>query len=86
MKKITEESKWCFSHGFTVPEKTKNKPLPLAVLTIAVAPLRETVDLYSPLPDHEDWDEHPEMGNIEEEMCYFIFIPTRAWEERMTLH
>jgi hypothetical protein len=35
MEKITEKSKQCFSHGFTVPEETKSKPPLLAVLAIA---------------------------------------------------
>jgi hypothetical protein len=53
MEKITKESKRCFSHGFTVPEETKSKPLPLAVSAIAMAPPRGTADLYPPPPKED---------------------------------
>jgi hypothetical protein len=56
MKKITEESKWCFSHGFTMLEKTESKLSPLAALAITMAPLRETAGLCPPPPEDEDWD------------------------------
>jgi diketogulonate reductase-like aldo/keto reductase len=48
MEKITKESKKCFNYGFTVPEETKSKLPPLVALAIAMAPLRETADLYPP--------------------------------------
>jgi hypothetical protein len=50
-EKITEESKRCFSHGFTVPEETENKLPPLAPPAIATAPLRETAGLFPPPPE-----------------------------------
>jgi hypothetical protein len=67
-KKITKESKMCFSHGFIVPEETESKPPPHAILAIAMAPPRETADYFPPPPEEENWNEHPERGNIEEEM------------------
>jgi hypothetical protein len=36
MEDITKESKKCFSHGFTVLEETKSKPLLLAAPAIAM--------------------------------------------------
>jgi hypothetical protein len=45
MKKITMETKRCFSHAFTVPEETESKLPLIAVPTIARAPLREIDDL-----------------------------------------
>jgi hypothetical protein len=44
MENITKESKRCFSHGFTVPEKTESKPL------LATALPRETADFFSSSP------------------------------------
>jgi hypothetical protein len=67
MEKITKESKRYFSHGFTVLEETESKLL-LAAQAIAKVPLRETADFFPPPPEEEDWNEHPERGNIEEEM------------------
>jgi hypothetical protein len=81
-KKITKQSKRCFSHGFTVPEETESKPPPLAALAIAMAPLRETADLYPPSPEDEDWDKYPKMGNIEEEMHYLHICPDRGLERK----
>jgi hypothetical protein len=78
MKKITKKSKKCFSYGFTVPDETKNKLLLLAVSAIAMALPRETADLYSPLPEDEDWDKYPKMGNIEEEMHYLHICPDKG--------
>jgi hypothetical protein len=54
MEKVNKESKMCFSHGFTVPEQTESKPLPLVVSAIARAPLRETDDHYPPPPEDKD--------------------------------
>jgi hypothetical protein len=47
MGKITKESKSCFSHGFIVLEETESK-LPLAAPVIAMAPPRETADIFPP--------------------------------------
>jgi hypothetical protein len=77
--KITKESKKCFSHGFTELEESKSRPLLLAAPAIAKAPLRETADLYPPpTPEDEDWNEHPEMGSIEEEMSYLHICPNKG--------
>jgi hypothetical protein len=78
MGKITEKSKHCFSHGFTVLEETESKLPLLVVPAIAMAPLSETADLYSPLPEGKEWEEHPEMGNIEEEMHYLHIRPNKG--------
>jgi hypothetical protein len=74
MEKITKESKQCFSHGFTVLEETENKLSLLAVLAIAL----ETADLYSPPSEEEEWEEHPEMVNIKEEMRYLHIHPEKG--------
>jgi hypothetical protein len=52
-KKITKESKRCFSHVFTVPEETESKLPLLAAPAIAMAPLREIDDLYLPPAEEE---------------------------------
>jgi hypothetical protein len=54
MEKVNKESKRCFSHGFTVLEETENKPLPLAVPEITMAPRRATDDLNPPPPEEKD--------------------------------
>jgi hypothetical protein len=77
MEKITKEGKKCFSHGFTVPEEPKSKPPPLALLVIVTAPLIETADLYPPLPENKEWEEHPNRVNIEEEMRYLHIHPDK---------
>jgi hypothetical protein len=82
MEKITKESKRCFSHGFTVPVETESKLLPLAAPAIAMAPPREIDDLYPPPPEDKDWDEHPEMGNIEEEVHYLYIHPDKGLERK----
>jgi hypothetical protein len=82
-KKISEGSKWCFSHCFTVPEETESKLPLLATLAITMASPRKC--FFPPFPE-EDWNEHHEKGNIGEEMRYLHIRPKRAWEERMTLH
>jgi hypothetical protein len=82
MEKITKESKRCFSHGFTVPEETESKLPPLTVPAIATAPPRETDDLFPPPPEEEDWNEHPERGNIEEEMHYLHIRPDKGLERK----
>jgi hypothetical protein len=51
MEKITKESKWCFSHGFSVPEENKSKPPMLSAPAIATAPPREFADLFPPHPE-----------------------------------
>jgi hypothetical protein len=58
-----------------VPEETKTKQPPLAA--IATAPLRET-DLYPPLPEDEEWEEHPNRVNTEEEMHYIHIHPDKG--------
>jgi hypothetical protein len=60
-----------------VPEETKSKPLLLAAPAIAMAPLRETANLYPPPPEDEDWDKYPEMENIKEEMHYLRICPNK---------
>jgi 5-deoxy-D-glucuronate isomerase len=82
MEKITKESKRCFSHGFTVLEETKSKLLLLAVLATAMAPPRETADFFPPPPEEEDWHEHPEMGNIEEEIHYLRIHPNKGFGKK----
>jgi hypothetical protein len=54
MEKITKESKKCFSYGFTMLEENKSKQPQLAALAFAMAPLRETADLYPPSPQDKD--------------------------------
>jgi hypothetical protein len=36
------------------------------VPAIATVPPREIDDFFPPPPEEEDWNEHPEMGNIKE--------------------
>jgi hypothetical protein len=84
-KKITEESKQCFSHGFIVLEETESKLLLLVAPAIAKAPLREIDDLYAPPPEDEDWNEHHERGNIEEEMHYLHICPKKGLERKNDL-
>jgi hypothetical protein len=86
MEKITKESKRCFSHGFTVPEETESKSLPLAAPAIATAPPRE-IDDFIPLLQRKriginilKWE------TLNRKCIIYIFSPTRAWKERMTLH
>jgi hypothetical protein len=43
-----------------------------------MAPLRETADLYPPLPEDEDWNTYPKMGNIEKEMHYLHICPDKG--------
>jgi hypothetical protein len=54
----------------------------LAAPAIALAPPREIDDLYLPLPENEDWDKYPEMGNIEEEMHYLHIHPDKGLERK----
>jgi hypothetical protein len=82
MEKITKESKRCFNHGFSVQEETESKLLLLAVLATAKTSPRETADFYSPLPENEDWDEHPERGNIKEEIHYLHICPKKGLERK----
>jgi hypothetical protein len=77
-KKITKESKRCFSHGFIVPEEAESKLPPLAAPAIATAPPREIDDLYPTPPEEEDWDKYPDMGNIEEEMYDLHICPAKG--------
>jgi hypothetical protein len=68
-------------------EKNESKlALPFAAPAIATAPPRETADLYHLPPEDEDWNEHPEMGNIKEEMHYLHIRPDKGLGKRMTLH
>jgi hypothetical protein len=85
MEKITKESKRCFSHGFTLPEEIECK-LPLAAPAIAMAPPRETAGFFPPPPEEEDWNEHPERGNIEEEMLYLHMCPYKGLGRKNGLH
>jgi hypothetical protein len=62
---------------FIVPEKTESTPL-LAVLAIAKSPPGETVGLFPPPPEKEDWNEHSKRGNIEEEMHYLHIHPNKG--------
>jgi hypothetical protein len=60
-----------------VQEETKSKLL-LAAPAIATAPPRETADCFPPPPEEKDWNEHPERGNIEEEMRYLHIHPDKV--------
>jgi hypothetical protein len=57
--------------------ETESKPL-LASPAIATAPARETADFFPPSPEEKDWNEHPERGNIEEEMRYLHIHPNKG--------
>jgi hypothetical protein len=86
VEKITKESKWCFSHGFTVLEETESKP-PLAAPAIAMVPPRETSDFFPSSPREGGigmnilkWE------TLKRKCAIYIFTLKRAWEERMTFH
>jgi hypothetical protein len=47
-----------------------------------MAPPRETADLYPPLPEDKEWEEHSDRVNIEEEMRYLHISPNKGWERK----
>jgi hypothetical protein len=69
-----------------VPEETESKPPLLAASAIVTAPPRKTADFFSSHQEEEDWNQHPEWETLKRKCITYIFAPTRAWEERMTLH
>jgi hypothetical protein len=70
-----------------VQEETESKPQPLAAPAVAKAPPRETADFFSLLSERRRIGMNILKGETLKRKCAtYIFTPTRAWEERMTLH